>query len=69
MSSKVVINLVLQDLPFLKSCWRSSGVSRISFWGGGGSKYFWKNGGICMTLRAMQRFLGGFGGMVPRENF
>ena len=38
-----------------------SGVSRISF-RGGGSKFFWKSGGICMAL-------GGFGGMLPRENF
>ena len=31
-----------------------SGVSRISF-RGGGSKYFWKSGGICMARSAMQR--------------
>ena len=46
-----------------------SGVSRISFrgGGGGGSKFFWKSGGICMAIAT--RLLGGFGGMLPRENF
>ena len=48
----------------------TSGVSRISFrWGG--SKYFWKSGGICMALREwlFTRLLVGFGGMLPRANF
>ena len=31
-----------------------SGISRISF-RGGGSKYFWKNGDICMARSPMQR--------------
>ena len=35
------------------------------FGGGGGSKCFWKSGGICEATR----LLGGFGGMLPRENF
>ena len=34
----------------------SSGVSRISFRGGGGSKYFGKSGGICMALRFGEYF-------------
>ena len=38
------------------------------FGGGGGSKVFLKSGGICMALEAT-RLLGGFGGMLPRENF
>ena len=49
--------------------------SRISF-RGGGSKFFWKSGGICMhgASRHAARgeatcFLRGFGGMPPRENF
>ena len=48
-----------------------SGVSRISFrGGGGGSKFFWKSGGICHAARAkVTRLLGGFGGMLLRENF
>ena len=36
---------------FINDC---SGVSRILF-RGGGSKFFWKNGDICMALCAMQR--------------
>ena len=44
-----------------------SGVSRISF--RGGSKFFWKSGGICMARGEATRLLGGFGGMLPRENF
>ena len=38
-----------------------SGVSRISF--RGGSIFFWKSVGEAARL------LGGFGGMLPRENF
>ena len=29
--------------------------SGVGFHFGGGSKYFWKSGVICMALRAMQR--------------
>ena len=56
---------------YLVSC-----VSRISFRGGGGSKFFWKSGSICIygakrhVVRGeATRLLGGFGGMLPRENF
>ena len=54
-------------------CVLGSGVSRISF--RGGLKYFWKSGGICNAWREAiriilaMRLLGGFGGMLPRENF
>ena len=42
-------------------------VAYLGFHFGGGSKFFWKSGGICMVLRhALAR---GFGGMLPRENF
>ena len=52
-----------------------SGVSRISF--RGGFKFFFlKSGGICMhgakqhaARGEATRLLGGFGGMLPRENF
>ena len=49
--------------------WRmpcTSGVSWISFRGGGGSKYFWKSEGICVARR--HAFARGFGGMLHREN-
>ena len=50
------------------------------FGGGGGSKFFWKSGGICMSPSAIYiyiyaargkttRLLGGFGGMLPLEIF
>ena len=45
------------------------GVSRISFRGGGGSKYFLKSGGICIAQSEATRLLGGLGGMLPREIF
>ena len=48
----------------------TSGVSRISFrWGG--SKYFWKSGGICMALRAWQShaFASGVRGHAPPSKF
>ena len=44
----------------------ASGVSRISF-RGEGSKFFWKSGGNLHGEAT--RLLGGFGGMLPRENF
>ena len=57
-------------------------MAYLGFHFGGGSKFFWKSGGICMARSAMQRvakrhaargeatrLLGGFGGMLPRENF
>ena len=53
----------------IESC---SGVSRILF-RGGGFKIFWKNGGICMALRAMQRVAkprvcyGGSGACSPEK--
>ena len=44
-----------------------SGVSRISFRGGGGGfKIFLDKWGY---LHGAKRLLGGFGGMLPRENF
>ena len=49
------------------------GVPRI--WEGGGQEFFFSDLGICMSLRDMLRMakpcalLGGFGGMLPRENF
>ena len=39
---------------FIPTC-EHSGVSRISLRGGGGSKFFWKSGGICMARSVMQR--------------
>ena len=49
------------------------GVPRI--WEGGGQEFFFSDLGICMSRSDMLRmakpcaFLGGFGGMLPRENF
>ena len=49
------------------------GVPRI--WEGGGQKFFFSDLGICMSRSDMLRMakpcalLGGFGGMLPRENF
>ena len=49
------------------------GVPRI--WEGGGQEIFFSNLGICMSRSDMLRMakpcalLGGFGGMLPRENF
>ena len=45
----------------------ASGVSRISFRGGGGFKIFLEKWGYLHG--ATWRLLGGFGGMLPRENF
>ena len=41
-----------------------SGVSMISFRGGGGSKYLWKSGGICMS-RKPRVCEGGSGACFP----
>ena len=41
-----------------------SSVSRISFRGGGGSKYFGKRGEFAWQSHAFAR---GFGGMLPRK--
>ena len=49
------------------------GVPRI--WEGGGQEFFFSDLGICMSRSDMLRMakpcalLGGFGGMLPRENF
>ena len=49
------------------------GVPRI--WEGGGPRIFFSDSGICMSRSDMLRMakpcvlLGGFGGMLPRENF
>ena len=40
------------------------GVPRI--WQGGGQEFFFSDLEICMSRSAL---LGGFGGMLPRENF
>ena len=46
----------LQKYPtMLLNKYICSGVSRISFRGGGDSKYFWKSRGICMARSSMQR--------------
>ena len=59
---------VMHTLPIsLVVCYASSGVTRISFWGVG--QFFWKSGGICMARGFATRMLGGFGGMLRRENF
>ena len=56
----------LRDAPLTTP----SGVSRISFRGGGGSKFFLKNGGICIALRAKPRVcLGGSGAGSPEKIF
>ena len=48
-------------------CTITSGVSRISFRGGGGGfRMFLEKWGY---LHGATRFLGGFGSMLPRENF
>ena len=44
-----------------------SGVSRISFRGVGGFKIFLEKWGYLHG--EVTRLLGGFGGMIPRENF
>ena len=50
------------------------GVPRI-WQGGGGQEFFFSDLGICMSRSDMLRMakpcalLGGFGGMLPRENF
>ena len=48
-------------------------VAYLGFhFGGGGSKYFWKSGGICMALRALQRglsFARGVWGHAPPRIF
>ena len=46
------INLLILFIDTLHNI-LPSGVSRISF--RGGSKFFWKSGGICMARSAMQR--------------
>ena len=51
-------------------CTNHSGVSRILF--RGGLKIFLEKWGFCMAPRARgeaTRLLGGFGGMLPQENF
>ena len=53
--------------------WGIRGVPRI--WEGGGQEFFFSDLGICMSRSDMLRMakpcalLGGFGGMLPRENF
>ena len=51
-------------------------VAYLGFHFGGGSNFFWKSGGFCMhgakrhaARGEATRLLGGFGGMLPRENF
>ena len=45
----------------------NSGVSRISFRGGGGSKFFWKSGSICMAKPRVCE--GGSGACSPEKIF
>ena len=44
-------------------------VEYLGFHFRGGSKYFWKSGGICKARRKATSLLGGFGGMLPEKIF
>ena len=53
---------LLIDLPNKNDVWEGGGKR-------GGARIFFSDLGICMSLRDMRALLGGFGGMLPRENF
>ena len=58
---------------YKRLCSNIRGVPRI--WEGGGQEFFFSDLGICISRSDMLRMarpcalLGGFGGMLPRENF
>ena len=59
------IKLILQIIfNCIVSC---RGVPRI--WEGGGQEFFFRFGNLHVAKRHACALLGGFGGMVPRENF
>ena len=63
---------------FMKKKMEASGKSTVAYLGfhfGGGSKFFWEKWGYLHGAKRhaargeATRLLGGFGGMLPRENF
>ena len=46
------LTLIIQGTPLHKS---TGPVAYLGFHFGGGSKFFWKSGGLCMARSAMQR--------------